>query len=176
MSQLVKEYTPEEARRYCAALAGSPVELHGHVDAVCREADGSVAWEVHKPNIITDSGRRRLVNNIWATSFIVTSPSTEAADPARTGLPDDGNTSSSQSSGTLNGTYDSITLTRTWANTFAAPAATRQIGTVGLTTRTWSSAFGVFQLMAYTVLTPVKTQGPTQTLEIVYRITLTPIY
>ena len=148
----------------------------GFVDAVCREADGSVAWEVHQKNIVTDVGRRRFANLVWSAAFVVTSPSTEAADPQRSALLDDGNASSSQASVIVAGTYDAITLTKSWSNVFATPAATRQVGTIGLAARTRSAAAGLLQLLAYTVLAPVKTQSPTQTLEIVYRISLTPIY
>jgi hypothetical protein len=150
------------------------------VDAVCREADGAVAWEVHQSNLITDLCRRRffLYPLVGGASgvYCVTSPTVEAPLIGRVSLPDDGNASSSQASAQLTPTYDSLTLTKTWSATFAAPAANRAIGTIGLAAGGRNVNFGPSLLVAYTLLSPSKVQTTTQTLEVLYRITLTPSY
>ena len=163
---LVQECSPEEARML----------LKGYADVVCREADGSIAWEVHQPNIITDAGRRRFAELSWGSSYIITSPSVEPGDVARSALFDTGDPSAFQTSGVIAGTYDAFTLTRTWGTSFnTPPAQTRRIGTVGLSSAP-NGGSGAHRLYAYTVLAPVKTQSPTQTLEVQYRVTLTPVY
>lgn len=151
--------------------------FHGHVDAVCREMDGSVAWEVHQPNLITDYGRSVLANGTFYIMRVVTSPATEDADVWRTAFTDDGAAASSQQSTNVTPTYDSFSLTKTWApvSAFAAPASNRRIGIIGLTDSAKLAGM-ISRLTAYTRITPVRTQTPTQTLEVVYKITLTPLY
>lgn len=183
---IVTPCSPAEAEAILARL-GSPTRaqesmLKGFVDAVCREADGSVAWEVHQANLLTDFGRRRFMlvgfpgTSLNKANYLFTSPGTESPLLGRTLLPDDGNASSSQvTSVQIAPAYDTATLTNTWNNTFAAPAANRTIGLIGLTRLTHQS-YGVGQILAYTLLSPAKVQTTTQTLEVQYRITLTPSY
>lgn len=182
MTPLVEVCSPADAERIIRALGPDPEEwnqrlLHGHVDAVCREQDGSVAWEIHQPNVITDFGRRQMAVQTITTMYVGTSPSNEVADAGRSFFPDDGAATSAQLSASVNATYDSVTLTKTWSPAaFAAPAANRQIGMIGLSINSTKSGYGLDGLFAYTVLSPVKTQTTSQTLEVVYKITLTPIY
>lgn len=180
MSHLVQECSPAEAARIIAALGDDPRGarermLHGHVQATCRERDGSVAWEIDQPNLITDLYRRRLADQVIHQAYVMTSPSTEAPDQLRSSVLDDGNASSSQASAIITSTYDAVTLTRAFTATFSTPAANRQIGVIGLGTGRLAH-LGPYGFYAYTLITPVKTQTTTQTLEVVYRVTLTPIY
>lgn len=182
---LVQPCSPDEAARIIAALgddprAWKPKMLTGFVDAWCRNADGSIAWEIHQPNLITDTGRRRFfVAGFGANTqglFLCTSPSSETPAVSRQTLADDGAATSSQASA-LQAThaYDSLTLTKSFSATFGAPAANRTIGTIALGNGRLAN-FGLTLVCAYTLITPVKTQTTSQTLEVLYRITLTPVY
>lgn len=174
--------TPDEARRYIEALGPDPLkpspgQFKGFIDLTAREEDGSVAWEVHQSNLITDYRRLRGVGQSgWNNPFIFTSPSSEPALRGRSTLTDDGAASSAQSAG-VTGTYDSLTLTWSYLTTFAVPSGSnRRIGTVGLCHVGWSNLYGIVGIWAYTVLSPFKTQTTTQTLELRYRVTLIPTY
>jgi hypothetical protein len=181
----VEEYTPEEAARIIAGLEKYPphAKWKGWVDAWCRETDGSVAWEIHQPNIITDLGRRSFSGGYAFVGpgpspffvYIATSPSSETPVIGRHTLPDVGN-ASQYSATNVTPAYDGATLTKVFTYTFAAPASTMTIGTIAISGVKETYYFGLAHLMAYTTLSPVKTQTSSQTLEVQYRITLTPVY
>jgi hypothetical protein len=170
----------EEARH-----GGFDFALHGYVDAWFRNAKtGKIEDEIHQPNLITDLCRRafnlQLVTAALTSNFIITSPSAEPALLGRYTLCDAGTTASGQTSVATAASYDAVTLTKSWLVAFAVPPANRRIGAVGVagtgsgTMVGWSTAHGALNLYAYTVISPVKTQATTQTLEVNYRITLTP--
>jgi hypothetical protein len=77
------------------------------------------------------------------------------------------------------GTITPATYTRTYSFNFATPpASNRTLGTVmwmfyqhGI--NTW---MGPEQIGAYALLTPPKTQTTLQTLEVVYKISMNPVY
>lgn len=174
----VREQAVEAARH-----GGFDFALHGYVDIYFRDAkSGEVEDEVHQANLITDLGRRLFNTGIGGAAFsssigIGTSPSVEPALIGRYNLNDTGAASSSQISTAIAPTFDGATLTRSWLFAFGVPPATRRIGTVGLSNRlgaAWSNQRGLSGLAAYTVISPAKTQAVTQTLEVNYRITLTP--
>lgn len=175
----VQVCSPHEAEEIIQAMGGhSPFafRVEGWLDAVCRNVeDATIAWELHQQNLVTDVGRRHFAGTgLRNTMNLFTSPSMEVPSIGRYGLLDDGNASSSQASvGTLAATYDALTLTKTFPYTFGAPAANRTIGTVGIGRRLPSGMFGI---VAYTLITPVKVQSTTQTLELQYRLTLTPAF
>lgn len=184
MTPHVEVCSPEEAARLLKKLGHEPARwpeklLKGYVDLTCREADGSVAWEVHQPNLITDYGRRRFLDGILHTFYVVTSPSADAPANGRSGIIDYGTSGTvvaSQESTFVTPTYDAVTLTKTWNITFTAPAYNRALGCIGLTDVGSKPAFGVNGLIAYTLLSPVRTQTTSQTLEVLYRITINPVY
>lgn len=160
-----------------AAPEGAMFE--GFVDFWLRDATtGAVEDELHQPNVVTDFARRNFARDpALANSYIFSSPSREAANSQRYALFDSGASTASQMAGTTSPTYDAATLTRSWAHTFSAPTQTRDIGTIGLAKyQNVTYSFGVYEIVAYTVLTPLKKQTTTQTLEVLYRITLNPIY
>lgn len=181
MTQRVDVCSPEEARAIIEALeydpAAQPKMLRGSFTLACREANGREAWRVAQENLITDYGRRRLMVDALRNGLVrlFTSPSGEAPLIARSGLADDGAATSAQVTAALNATYDGNALTKSWFTTFSTPASTRRIGTVGLC-KGYDTAFGVFGILAYALLNPVRTQTTTQTLELRYTIALTPVY
>lgn len=181
MSELIEVCSPEESKRVIAKLGldrrTMGFSLSGYIDAVCRdEKSGTVAWEIHQPNVITDYGRRSFSDLGFWSVYVFSSPSTDAASLARYTLLDSGTSNSSQTSTLLTPSYDSITLTKTWTNSFAAPASNRQIGAIGLCRTAKSTALGIYGIIAYALISPIKTQSTLQTLEVLYRVTLTPVY
>jgi len=183
----------EEAHEIIAKLEGRKVgvkggfplpHLLGHVDIVCREEDGSVAWENHKSNLVTDYARRRMAQ-IFEGNFsggsgqckIVTAPSTEPPSMLRAALLEAGIAPNvSRASSSVGSAYSSATHTRTWSVTLGVPAANTNIGTIGLIDTSTSYgdanvAMGVTGLLAYTKLPQVKVETTTQTLEIQYKVT-----
>lgn len=201
----VEVCSPAEAQALIDRLGLSPLvpapslaaRLKGFVDVTCREADGSVAWEAHQENIITDFGLRCFAYG-WAAAtsgggnpFLFLSPNIAPALGARYTLVDTGNciltmaAPSTNTFSTIAGAtlaYDGNTLTKTYGYTF--PTGARRIGTVGLARNVGTSsgavaggvADGVPEVMCYTVLSPVKSQTSSQTVECLYRVTLTAIY
>lgn len=178
--------SPDEAAAIIKRLRASPSApfptFKGWVDAVCREEDGSVAWEVHQPNLVTDLMRRHFVHgDLNGSVAIITSPGIDPPTVGRTCLFDDGATTSAQYSGAIAAVKNTITNTRSWTTTFTAPAANRTVGIVGLQSVAsgiyrWYTSYGLSALYAYTVLSPVRVQTTTSTLEVTYRITMTTTY
>lgn len=184
MNPTVEVCSPEEADRILKKLGHEPSRwpeklLKGFVDITCREADGSVAWEIHQPNLITDYGRRRFTEGFLYGLYVITSPSTDPPANGRSALLDygtSGSVVSSQESVVVNPTYDSVALTKTWNTTFGVPTFNRAVGCIGLSDVSIKPASGVNGLYAYTLLAPSRTQTTSQTLEVLYRITINPVY
>lgn len=174
---------------------GMPFRLEGRVHLTAREPDGTVAWEVDQPNVITDLGYRYFLNG-WTRPylFLFLSPNVIAAAAGRTSLPDLGDCYVTGAGGGMafesiagaSITFDAPTLTRTYSYTFAAAGA-RRIGTVGMAMNAaplsgsggyvgGNSNIGVVDAACYTVIAPAKTVGGSQTVECLYRVTLVPIY
>lgn len=197
---LVQECDAEETAEIYRRLGlqgptpGLMGKLEGWVDAVCREEDGSVAWEVHQKNLITNLGYFRYAMGWhqanqagqWRTGatsmYIFLSPSTEAPVASRYTLVDDGTgiglyANQAGPPAADNPSYNAATLTWTYSYTFGT--GNRQIGTIGLGSayQTTSGIWGpVEAIFAYTLLTPAKTQTGSQTVETVYRVTFIPLY
>lgn len=184
MTYVARELTPEDARQVLDRLLSYEkystcgATLRGEIELTCREPDGTPAWRVIQPNLFTDSGRRLFAEVGFPASgiYLFTSPSTETASQSRTALPDE--TSSTQHSTALSATSDNSTLIKQWFYTFPAPASNKLIGTVGIESKLPSSTASsmVSRIVAYTVLSPTKTQTTTQTLELLYRVAFTPVY
>lgn len=174
--------SPDEARVYLRQLARSDdgfpaLQLKGFVDAVCRNEDGSTAWEHHQPNLVTNYGLSAIG---WTgagainTMYIITLPTTEAPDPQRCLIPVNGVTPFLyRVSPNLYKIFDAPSNTMTWVTSFAAPAALTNIGAIGITntTRNNGTTVGVSRIVAYTVLPSVKVETTVQTLEVQYKLT-----
>lgn len=169
--------SPDEAigefRAVREAYLGFGMILKGSVDLFAREPDGSLAWEHHQDNTITDYGRRFWMEGGFNTAKVILSPCQESPDFRRSLLAGPGDSVSVSESASLTPTKNAATNTKTWSTTFTTPAGTRTIGTIGLSKPNGvNAALGIDQLIAYLLLPSPKTQSTTQTLEVVYKITL----
>jgi len=184
----IKVASPEEAEAYIAK-AKSPKAIHfscggglvGSAELVCRDNDtGKVVWEHKADNVITDHGRRRWFEEGITTAMIFTHPSTETPDYRRSSLagPYDGNAIAYSPYASVTGSWSWATYQKTWSFNFTSPpGAIRTIGTVGLyPSPGYAPDFqvGVQHIYSYLLMTPVKTQTSSQTLEVVYKITFQP--
>lgn len=157
-------------------LAGG-LELKGSFEVTCREQTGEKVWSVQQDNLLTDFGRRVWMDGMFSSMKIGFTQSTETPNPTRYLLAGDASNSLVFSSGSLTPTNDSVTNTKTFSTTFTTPPVTRTLGTIALcwiNTNT-DTILGLYGIAAYSLLTPAKTQTTTQTLEVVYRISMSPI-
>jgi hypothetical protein len=153
------------------AITFAGVKLHGFFDAVCREEDGSSVWEVHKSNLLTDLGRRQFSYDSITQGSVFTSPNTDVVSPLRYSLFD--SSGHCQQMAMTTPTVDWGSWSKSWSTTFAVPGFYRTIGCIGvLGQHTWLTTGGVSGILCYSLITPTKVQGPTQTLELSYRLTM----
>ena len=194
MSNVIEVCTPEEAEagiRLFGATPSQPVpglsaRVKGYVDAVAREPDGHAAWEVHQPNVATDYLLQAVAEgSIDSYLHVFVSPSAEPGLGARYTLADDSGATYGSASGWAGATptrsYSAVTLT--WTVSYTIPSGTRRrVGTIGLHSGILGNPpvqdplIGANALYAYTILNPAKVQETTQTVEIVYKLTLIPVY
>lgn len=175
LAALAKAFDEEVKKPVIISYSGLDFQIKGFIDAVCREKEsGEVAWEVHQPNLITDFGRRRFFENQLASGQVFTSPSQDTPILSRYILPDAGSTGSlTQVSTNLSPSSNFSTFTKTLSTTFSTPSSSRTIGSIGL-----GFLDGTLQYAwcyTFSLITPAKTQTTTQTLEVVYNITLSPV-
>jgi hypothetical protein len=167
----VQVYSAEESERIIQRMMRGGYQLHGHIDVWCRNPDGSVAWEDHKSNLITDVGRRNLLANGFGQLVIFTSPSTEVPLSERFSLFDvDG---ASQASTVLSPTINTATLVKTWSYNFPTPATPKTIACIGLASGR-DATLGIYGIRAYTLRNVISTQNTNQTLEAAYKIAFAP--
>ena len=132
----------------------------GIVDAVLRNADGSIAQHEHKHNLVTEQFRSYLASpndgNLIDTNYVFINENTEPMhrkiSAMRSALP---------------GTFvQSITAAKDGPNRIWTYATVFAVNTGGYT-----NAFpGVHAIIAATVLSTAITQTPAQTLEVNYRL------
>lgn len=169
---------PENKNHRRTAVLQGGIEMKGAFEITARDvASGEVAWAHKDDNLLTDFGRRRWMDYRWTSLTLGFSSSTEPPSAGRCSLASNGN--QVFVSGNLTPSNNPTTHTKTISTTFGTPAANRTLGTVwiqiyndGVNT---ANGF-VHGMMAYALLTPPKTQTTTQTLEVVYKISMSPIY
>lgn len=196
----VTEASPEETSQILRKM-GLPAQqavnpgmfgkLKGFVDAVCRNEDGSTAWEIHQPNIVTDLALRKFYHGFHSSMNtglntnlqLVVSPNTELPIPGRYTLPDDGTSGATYNSNngwnldSSGGTMSFDLGGLTWYYSYVFTGANRRVGTIGLCGNSQNTLqYGTPPLYAYTLLSPWKTQTSLQTVEVSYRLTLSLIY
>lgn len=153
------------------------LELKGSFEMVARDVrTGEVAWQYAGENLITDWGRRIWMDTRFSNGKIGFTDSSEVPLAARSAIACD--PAQPVVSGSLVPTNDPATHTKTYSTTFATPAVNRTLGTIGLTSnsQTVQALGGLPGLAAYALLTPPKVQTTVQTLEVTYKISMTPIF
>ena len=157
------------------ALAGG-VELKGSFELTARDAEsGEVAWQHEESNLITDFGRRAWMDLRFSGMAIGFCPSTEAPISGRCALGTD--PAQCVISGNLTPTNNTTTHTKTVSATYVVPSVNRTLGTIFIFRHNdiLYTQSGPGSMIAYALLTPPKTQTTTQTLEVVYKISMSPI-
>lgn len=160
-------------------LLSDGLELKGSFEVTAKDAaTGQVDWHHAQDNLITDIGRSAFFDVGWTSIQLGFAPSTEAPNILRPGIPTDG--SQVVQSGNLgNGSVNPATYTKTWGpHTFSQPAANRTLGIlfVSYYNGGGSANMGVTYCWSYALLTPPKTQTTTQTVELIYKMAINPIY
>jgi hypothetical protein len=171
---MMEELLARSSMKPVSKVFGLGFQLEGHINAVCKDMGSEeVVWQIDQPNIITDLGRRFWMNIAFGHQFIATSPSSDTPNLSRYTLCDNGSANSSQSTSQIAPTNNPSTLTKTFSTSFSAPTANRTIGTIGL--GQYTNLHGLGLIVCYSLISPPKTQTTTQTLEITYRLTMTPV-
>jgi hypothetical protein len=160
-------------------LTGDGMSIKGTYHLTARNAEsGKVDWEHEQDNLITDVGRQAYFTTGWTGCRIGFCPSKEIPIPARSTIQTDG----SQlwlSANLGGGVVTTATNTKTFSTTFATPASNFTLGTIFLTYSSGTVTdgnLGVLYTWAYSLLTPPKTQTTVQTLEVVYKISMNPVW
>jgi hypothetical protein len=177
IEQVSDDHAQEYLRRLKEGddLSHFGISIKGFFDVVCRE-EGETVWEVHQPNLLTDYGRRYWAyGNFTGYDYaIFTSPIAETPRADRYTLAD--HSGQCQQAAFWYGTNDAPSVSKAWSNTFGLPASNKTIASVGLRSNATADAgaYGISSILCYSLLTPMKVQTTSQTLEISYRLTLSP--
>jgi hypothetical protein len=192
----VQDLSPAEVREFLArrntpSHLGKPLkpehrkivmngfELKGEFELTARDArSGEVEWEVKQENLLTDIGRQNFFEQGLSNLRLGFAPSQETPSILRCAVPTDG--SQCFVSGNLgSGAVTPSTYTKQWSTTFGVPVANRTLGII------WTTFFqagapdgnmGLPYIWSYSLLTPPKTQTTVQTLEVIYKLSLNPIW
>lgn len=154
-------------------------EVKGAFELVARdEKSGEVEWRTEQENLITDCGRHAFFDLGWTNMRLGFAPSTETPNIFRCSIGTDGN-QAFLSANLGSGTVTPSTYTKQWSTTFGTPGSNRTLGII------WTSYYsansldgnaGPLYIWSYSLLTPPKTQTTTQTLEVIYKLSMNPIY
>lgn len=156
------------------------LEIKGSFELKLRDAKtGDVEWEHKQDNLITDFGRRYFSYNAFLSLYVGFSPSLETPQIARYSLPTDvTQTFDSTPLGAQNGSVTVATHTKQLGpyNFATPPSSNRTLGTIFLVTTSTDANSGPMGMLAYALLSPARVQTTTQTLEVIYKFSMTPIY
>lgn len=156
-------------------------EVKGRFELTARNVHtGDVEWEHEQDNLITDAGRVAFFDTGWTNMTLGFAPSRETPAVNRYSLPTDGTQCVQVSPVNLgSGTVTPSTYTKQFSCTFGVPPSNRTLGTI------WTAYYaitsldgnlGPISMWSYALLTPPKTQTTTQTIEVVYKISMNPIF
>jgi len=186
----VSTVSPEEAAEALARLRGGMylnkperrtllmeggLVMKGSFELIARDVkSGEIEWAHKDNNLITDFGRRVWMDTRLSSFQLGFAASTETPSAARFSLA--GDSTQLFNSGNLAPSNNNVTNTKTVSTTFGTPPNNRTLGTIWIHQPNVSIATGFVQgVIAYALLTPPKTQTTTQTLEVVYKISMSPI-
>lgn len=173
-SHLGKPLKPDHRK-----IIANGFELKGEFELTARDAkSGEIDWHVKQENLITDCARHAFFDLGLTNLRLGFAPSQETPSIFRCSIGTDG--SQTFASGNLgSGTVTPSTFTKQWSTTFGTPASNRTLGII------WTSYYagagpdanlGPVYIWSYSLLTPPKTQTTVQTLEVVYKLSMNPIY
>lgn len=156
-------------------LSGN-LELAGEFSMQARDSrSGEVEWEHSQKNLITDFGRRYWMDGHWSNAFVSFSPSIEPPLLSRYSTSTDVNQCVSSN---VTPTNNPATHTKNFSATYGVPGSNRTLGMIALGFANQNSVVanvGLCYFISYALLTPPKTQTTTQTLEVVYKVSMNPI-
>jgi len=168
------------ARR--SAILQGGIEMKGSFEIVARDAEtGKVDWDYKGENLITDFGRRSWMDLRFSGMCLGFSSSIEPPTAGRSTISSD----SAQLfvSGNISAVNNSVTNTKTLtvnsliSANFGSGQGNRNLGTLFILPHNQAVQTGyVRSVLAYALMTPPKTQTNTQTLEVIYKISMSPIY
>jgi hypothetical protein len=167
-------YLNKPARRTLLMEGG--LIMKGSFELIARDAkSGEIEWSHKDDNLITDFGRRAWMDMRFHNLQLGFCASTETPTAARCSLP--GDSTQLFGSGNLTPSNNPVTNTKTISTTFGTPANNRTLGTIWINRLNDGFQTGYHPgILAYALLTPPKTQTTTQTLEVVYKISMSPIF
>lgn len=158
-------------------------ELKGHFSLAAKDPSGVVEWEHEQDNLITDRWRQIWgINSSYGVGIIGIGfmPSTETPSSQRHSVSTDGN-QCVMSNNLGAGSVTPATYTKTWSTTYGTPASNRTLGAVVIGVP-WGYGTpidvngGMMDIWSWALLTPPKVQTTVQTLEVVYKISMNPIW
>jgi hypothetical protein len=187
----VQLLSPEETEQFLAAMRTSPelrshrrtmvlssgLEVKGEFELIARDVrSDEIEWRHTQENLITDYGRRAWMDYRLSTLRLAFAPSKETPQIGRTSLSTD--PTQTIVSGNLTPSNNPATNTKTLSTTFGTPSANRTLGTIilGSINVSVNANIGYTSIVAYSLLTPPRIQTTTQTLEVVYKISMNPIF
>jgi len=180
VEQLIRclKFGPDNKRDRREAILSSGLMLKGEFELTARNHEtGDVEWSHKAANLITDYGRREWIDDHFRTLSIFFAPSIEAPNSGRCSISCNNPSNQAFMSASLTPSNNPATNTKTLTTTFGTPTVTRTLGIIGVGNAVSVSAnAGIRGLAAYALLTPPKTQTTTQTLEVIYKISMSPIY
>jgi hypothetical protein len=179
IQRFLRSLGPENRSGRRSMVLPGGFEVKGEFSLTARDAQsGEIAWQHAEKNIITDYGRRQWMETHWHQAKIVFAPSTETPQSNRFTIGTDGSQCVETVAITPSNATATHTKTFTLITPLSAPGTNRTLGTIALArfTGSVSSALaGIDLLLSYALLTPPKTQTTTQTLEVVYKVSMNPI-
>jgi len=170
-------------RAHKKLVLGAGIEISGRFEFTARNVEtGKVEWECEQDNLITDSGRRFFVwgGNSFGQQYVGFCASKETPSPFRYSLPTDTtqyfDSGTSNYGGSVNPSINTLTYTKQYGTvTWGAPPSNRTLGTIMLLRGAYSY-LGAYAICSYANISPSRVQTTTQTLEVLYKISMTPIY
>lgn len=159
-------------------VLASGFEVKGEFEMVARDVrSGEVEWQVHQENLLTDIAKNAWFDNGLTNLRLGFAPCTETPSIIRSAIPTDG--TQCFLSANLTPTVTPSTYTKQYSTTFGTPASNRTLGIIWTSFHSGGSFdvnFGPTYIWTYSLLTPPKTQTTTQTLEVVYKLSMNPVY
>ena len=176
LAKMSNGFGPENSKARRTLVLPGGLELKGSFELTARDANSNeVEWQHADENLITDLGRRAWADLRLSSYAVGFAPSTETPHTLRSALCTD--PAQTFISAGLAQSNVPATHTKTVSATFTVPASNRTLGTIfiGPVSGNVNILEGPTLIYAYALLTPARVQTTTQTLEVVYKISMTPV-